>query len=1026
MPTDTLQIAPDVFKNTFAEYVDAAKRARSSDRAERQLSHLFTGMMQKAFAVEAEAFTLEQHIQLTSVRRHGYIDALFGDVVFEFKKDIRDRKREIQKYRDQLRDYLRDLPDGETYIGMLTDGLKFEVYSLRDDALYEIETFDLETLDAEAAYIRLDTYLFSQKNAKPTAADVVGRFGAQSPTFRIAIQQLRELFTRVADVKMLAVWRDQWRRLLSKVYGHDDAGNDEMFLRHTYLCQFARLLAYAAIRDEIPPDDETVKRIITGEAFQGDIAGNIGERDFFSWLLMDEIDEDAVQLFRRIGDGLIAYDLSRIDQDLLKQLYQNLVDTETRHDLGEYYTPDWLAELTLESINYHSGQSLLDPACGSGSFLFAAIKRLEAQGLTGWRLVEFATENIMGMDVHPLAITIARLNMLLALAEHMKDTHGKSGLVNMPVYMADALIQPLSNRSHDALIVPVDDQQKEVFRIPIAAAKNAEALTSIIESMYEYARRAPKQPDIKSFNRQVLAAYGDELEEGTRAQWTNNLRLLARLIDEGRNGIWSYILTNLSRPLVLAERQFDVVAGNPPWLPYGDIQSKSYQRDVKALYQHYKLIESGDVNLFTQMDLSTLFFALARDRYLKPKGTLAFVLPRAVITGAKQHRPFQKQPLTRAIDLSGVQPLFSVPTCVLIYEGSVANNSTNRTIPSQHYTGRLRAHEMTLEDARGQLKDQAKQVMFVDSDVRGSYYYERFRQGATLVPRNLCFVKPEGSPNSPAVITDPDANKEAKKPYKGVVLRGMVDDDYLYATLLSKHLVPFGYEKLHLVALPTRMDSEGRLTILETEVAFLDRGHFTSADWFTAAAAKWDALKKKTTRETFPEYLNYQGKLVVQKPQSKFKVMYASSGSNLASCAMVNDHRRVNERKVMGMVIDHATYWYDTNSLEEAYYLAGILNTPIVNEAIKLYQPRGSFGERHIHRIPFEACAIPPFDTNNGDHIAIVKLSEKAHQEVMDLQKRRAYKGNVVAIRKQARKAAEHQIAAIDVIARRVLGMDES
>ena len=112
---------------------------------------------------------------------------------------------------------------------------------------------------------------------------------------------------------------------------------------------------------------------------------------------------------------LQVYDLSAVRQDLLKQLYQNLVDPETRHDLGEYYTPDWLAQLTLQEIDYRAAQSLLDPACGSGTFLFNAIRRLADNGLTGRDLVDFALNNIVGTDVHPLAVTIARINYMLAL-----------------------------------------------------------------------------------------------------------------------------------------------------------------------------------------------------------------------------------------------------------------------------------------------------------------------------------------------------------------------------------------------------------------------------------------------------------------------------------------------------------------------------------------------------------------------------------------------------------------------------------
>ena len=48
---------------------------------------------------------------------------------------------------------------------------------------------------------------------------------------------------------------------------------------------------------------------------------------------------------------------------------------------------------------------------------------------------------------------------------------------------------------------------------------------------------------------------------------------------------------------------------------------------------------------------------MPKDRYLKPEGTLAFVMPRSVITGAKQHRPFQRRGMTRILDVGNVSPL---------------------------------------------------------------------------------------------------------------------------------------------------------------------------------------------------------------------------------------------------------------------------------------------------------------------------------------------------------------------------------
>ena len=54
-----------------------------------------------------------------------------------------------------------------------------------------------------------------------------------------------------------------------------------------------------------------------------------------------------------------------------------MVDLEQRHELGECYTPDWLAwRICQQTIDKPLEKRVLDAACGSGTFLFHAVRRL--------------------------------------------------------------------------------------------------------------------------------------------------------------------------------------------------------------------------------------------------------------------------------------------------------------------------------------------------------------------------------------------------------------------------------------------------------------------------------------------------------------------------------------------------------------------------------------------------------------------------------------------------------------------------
>ena len=1014
-------MTPD-FAEKLQTYIVNLASARKSQVSERQISHLFLGFISDAFGVNYEDVELEHHVTMTKVQKHGYVDALLGDLVIEFKRDI---NTDLGANIDQLSNYMRDMPALHRYVGMLTDGIEFRTYVLDEaEEAKEVDQFLITSADAEVAYLWFDSYLFSRQNIEPTADDIVQRFGVKSPTFQLVDQTLTGLLSEIEENKELDVWRGQWKALLSKVYGSDIA-DDNLFIRHTYLSQFAKLLVFAALEGR--PDITELPSIVNGEAFHKHGVSNIGENDFFSWLMMSDIRTESINLLYALSAELQVYDLGAIRQDLLKQLYQNLVDPETRHDLGEYYTPDWLAQLTLKEIDYDAPQSLLDPACGSGTFLFNAIRRLADQGLTGRELVDFALNNIVGTDVHPLAVTIARINYLLALSEHLETGNGGSEVPPLPVFLADALIGPLTYRGPAAVPIAVDVEKDEAFHIPLESAVDEEKLTKTIDYMDDVAKlaRPEKAADTaKVFRRMVQDIYSGLTNRTFGNHWASNFQLLVELIRDGRDSIWAYILKNLSRPLVLAEKGFDVVAGNPPWLSYRYINSPAWQEEVKALYIHYQLIDSGDVNLFTQMDLSTLFFAHAKDRYLKDKGTLAFVMPRSVLTGAKQHRPFQRQGMTRILDVGDVSPLFNVPSAVII---SSSGDIAKADIPTTTFRATFDKHELPLSEAEPLLSVGETATSFVDPKIRTIYYYELFAQGASLVPRNLCFVRPAGLPNMPIVETDPELDKDAKAPWKGIKLEGTVHNPYIYATLLSKHLLPFGWQKLNMVALPAKQDEAGKLEMLQDVLAFAVEGYHRSfLTWFEKVSNIWDERKSATTTETLLEWFNYRNKLTAQNVTDRFRVIYGGSGTNIACCVLETEFEdlRVYRRRVSGFVVDTTCFHYTAQTKAEAHYLCAILNSPFVNDEIKAHQPEGLWGARHIQRTPFEACAIPIFEADNPDHLELARLSMAAHEkidEMKGMEENQLLNGGPGRARNKAREIVADEINAIDEIARRLL-----
>lgn len=999
------------FAQKLKSYLNQLAEAKERRAHHDHLRHLFLAFLNSAFTgLHMEEVELESQIKALRVR--GFIDVLVKDIIFEFKRDL---TIERPKGQEELKRYLESQPEPERLFGILTDGQAFEIYTLRAGKLTPVETITLDAGKPDEAYLSFDCYLFADKHIPPTTRDIIHRFGEKSAVFATTFTTISKLLVRVRKHASVETKVSEWGRLLAHVYGSDIA-DDRLFLRHTYLAIFARLLAFAAIKNKVPSDQE-LAGVIDGKAFEGLGIQNLVEEDFFTWILERRIANETLSLLRGLAAYLRVYDLSRLNEDLLKELYQELVDPVTRHDLGEYYTPDWLAELTLRETGFGAGKSLLDPACGSGTFLFTAIRLLKEQGVSGEALVRWAQNELGGLDIHPLAVIIARVNFLLALASEL----GKgAGPLRIPIYMADTLRAP---EVEIQPTIPVEVALSKLprklparrFDLPVPLAEEPGKMERLLDSLREYALMAGAEKDL-------LAGMSAKVAQEGASEWSwvfeNNLRLLRHLVSEDRDTVYIFIMRNTYRQELFSRRKFDMVAGNPPWLSYRYIQQPQYQQRVKKLVRYHSLMDTKSVKLFTQMELATLFFAHCYDRFLKEGSIIAFVMPRSVLTGAKQHARFQaKFTQDKTLDLEGVSPLFNVPACVLIKEKGGSSRPPAFTV----ITGELPAKNMSLTQARQYLAFSASAQPLTRATSQ-SRYLDKFFQGATIVPRCFWFVRPSEvlalDPYKPQLETDPDVEAQAKAPWKGIRLSGQVEAEFLYATLLSTDLVPFGYRRLRLVVLPITLGGDGKAKLTDRKEA-LRQGKDGLARWLEGAEVEWQTKGKGTGRVASPyARLNYDSNLTRQRPQQGYKVLYPGVGTYLASC-VISHTELLMPLKVQGFVSTDITYDYETGDGKGAHYLCAMLNAPRIDQAIKPYQTRGTWGPRHIHRRPFEVLPIPLFDAQDARHLRLAEISQACHAKVgaMDLPQKRS----IGRLRQEIRALFKTELAEIDALVKDIL-----
>ena len=123
-----------------------------------------------------------------------------------------------------------------------------------------------------------------------------------------------------------------------------------------------------------------------GEIFRRLNIINLLEGDFFSWYCDHKRWTPALaaairsmfEILARYKEAGHIFEANEAP-DLFRELYQAAVPRVVRSSLGEFYTPYWLAERVFESASPRKNWRAIDPCCGSGTFVVAAIAKVREE-----------------------------------------------------------------------------------------------------------------------------------------------------------------------------------------------------------------------------------------------------------------------------------------------------------------------------------------------------------------------------------------------------------------------------------------------------------------------------------------------------------------------------------------------------------------------------------------------------------------------------------------------------------------------
>ncbi len=274
---------------------------------------------------------------------------------------------------------------------------------------------------------------------------------------------IRSFYTRISAEQfpkanqLYSVWKTHWESLHGPVGRKKSARKDILAKRYdlpekdldpaallyaidTYYIIQLRLKAYISLTNDTSlPVSTLLNKVLRAETFADLGIENYEGGELFDWVTDCADDETLSALVETF-----PCEAPETPRDQVRSLFQSLVPKQFRHSAGAHYTPEWLADYVLQKLNYQgadSQPSLVDPHCGSGTFLIAALRRAyDAKRMSCSQWHRLLSGAICGFDVDPVATIAAKTNLLMFVGWLISTGQYRvEKPLRLPIFCADTI-----------------------------------------------------------------------------------------------------------------------------------------------------------------------------------------------------------------------------------------------------------------------------------------------------------------------------------------------------------------------------------------------------------------------------------------------------------------------------------------------------------------------------------------------------------------------------------------------------------
>ena len=857
------------------------------------------------------------------------------------------------------------------------------------------ERYSGKSADALAEWLGSDT--FAQVHGKPWAPRHPARLFE-----RLRDELKNEIYPALKDDAGTRTKRDLWLDVL-RSSGNAPSGEleqrpegapytttaegDDLFVTHTILITIARAVG---------------RSLQEGQRDSGDDPLDYVDEGFAAWPFAPGADRapthaPGADWVRRVFDIADSYDWRARSRDVLRALYQDMVPPEQRRAFGEFYTPDWLAEMLVERLlddewlqdsveraanGDPTGVGALDPSCGSGTFLYHAARRIvrymREQGYQDGKIADATSRLVYGIDIHPVAIEFSRANILRAL-----PVDPPNGLNSINVVQGDSLIYSRSGMTlENQENVPyylVETPMHRLLGIPVSWT-DQESFADDLRRFVLAANSVPPKPMPVGIAT-GLSKHDVEMIEST-------FNTLIEVCRDEKDSVWGWYFQNIVGPSKLRRRKVNRILANPPWVRMSHIQTAERKTELETLADELGFWGHGKAN--TSFDIAGLFVKRCALNYLAPDGGLAaWVLPQGALDGTNwanvRSDPYIRAGAVEYMDLGKVRKApFTVESCVWLQThseeqaeqkrtedaGSEPNDTPTKILMNLEGTPKVESYT-NLDDVelRTNWIDAPRKLPQAKSEYLSEDNRPVFRQGATLVPSCLTIISPGTLVRSNGLAsftTNPSTDESWAS--KGTLNGRDVPIRWIHDAVFSRALFPF-----------TLRRQLGQVVLPLTDDGLYDEEAGNIGYWVNAESIYKDGRGKGgNTPKTLWARINNQNGLLRQT-ESRIggegirKVLYNSSGRKGLRATRVAHQT----------IASHSLYHLTCSSESEAAYLASLLNADCLQEAYRQSQKTRRHFDLHFWR----TVPIPKYDARNATHIQLADLcgqAEAVAEEVRD------------------------------------------